>query len=189
MKTRAQALEWLELFGPAVVAGTVLALLFSVAVQQDLRQSANDPQIQLAEDLAADLTTGTDPHTAAPAKKVDIAGSLAPFIIVFDEAGTPTVSSAQLGGRVPVVPSGVLEYVRQHGEERLTWEPRPGVRIAAVLVRYGGPRPGFVLAGRSLREVERREDALRNYVAMAWLGMVLGVGAATLLIRRLRWRK
>lgn len=187
MNTRTQVLDWLELFAPAVVGGTVLALLVSVAVQQDLRQSANDPQIQMAEDLAADLSRGTDPHTAAPVRRVNIAWSLAPFIIVFDEAGKPTASSAELDGHVPIVPSGVFEFVRRHGEERLTWQPRQGVRIAAVLVRYGGPHPGFVLAGRSLREVERREDALRNHVAMAWLLMMLGVGSTTFLIHR--WRR
>jgi hypothetical protein len=89
VNTRTQVLDWLELFAPAVVGGTVLALLVSVAVQQDLRQSANDPQIQMAEDLAADLSTGTDPHTAAPVRRVNIAWSLAPFIMVFDEAGKP----------------------------------------------------------------------------------------------------
>ena len=57
---------------------------------------------------------------------------------------------------IPRPPHGVLEYVRDHGEERVTWQPERRVRIAAVVVRYEGKGSGFVLAGRSLREIEGR---------------------------------
>ena len=63
---------------------------------------------------------------------------------------------------------------RQHGEERLSWQPRRGVRIAAVVQRVGGAHPGFVLAGRSLREVEDREEQVLQMAGATWIGM-LGV--------------
>ena len=37
---------------------TGLSGLIYVGIQQDLRQTANDPQIQMAEDIAAKLTDG-----------------------------------------------------------------------------------------------------------------------------------
>ncbi len=40
----------------------------------------------------------------------------------------------------------------------------PGVRNAVVVVRYGGEHPGFVLAGRSLREVEQRVSVMGTLV-------------------------
>jgi hypothetical protein len=62
-----------------------------------------------------------------------------------------------------------LEYVRSHGEDRVSWQPEPGVRIAAVIIRYQGAQSGFVLAGRSLREVEVREDNAEAYAGAAWV--------------------
>jgi hypothetical protein len=62
-----------------------------------------------------------------------------------------------------------LDYVRTHGQDRVTWQPEPGVRIAAVVVRYQGAQPGFVLAGRSLREVEVREDNAELIAGVAWI--------------------
>jgi hypothetical protein len=65
----------------------------------------------------------------------------------------------------------------------VTWQPRPGVRIASVTVPWHG---GTVLAGRSLREVERQEDNALFLAAAAWLVM-LGALAATALVAAWLW--
>ena len=67
------------------------------------------------------------------------------------------------------LPAGVLDYVKANGEDRITFQPQPGVRIAAVIVPVSGAKPGFVLAGRSLREVENRIDQLNLQVIAALL--------------------
>jgi len=66
----------------------------------------------------------------------------------------------------------VFDYVRQHGEDRITWQPEPGVRSATVVTSYGGAHPGFVLAGRSLRLVEERVDQLGLMVGLGWFGIL-----------------
>ncbi len=145
--------------------------LVYVAVQQDLRLGGNDPQIQMAEDTAAALSNGQQPiSTVLSPFSLDISKSLAPFITVFDDAGNPVGSSGQLDGKMPTLPSGVADYVRTHGEDRITWQPRTGVRIAAVITIYtSGTKSGFVLGGRSLREVESREDLVLSQVTAVWL--------------------
>jgi hypothetical protein len=137
-----------------------------VISQQVLRMSANDPQIQLAEDGASRLREGEAPAAVVPERKVDMASSLAPFVIIYDDLGRPVASSAKLDGRVPTPPRGVLDNVRSYGEERVTWQPRPGVRIASVVTRTPG---GFVVAGRNMREVQIREDRVFKLAAVAWL--------------------
>src|SRR5665811_516764 len=62
---------------PLAVAITLLSGLIYGAVQQVLRQDANDPQIQMAQDTAAALTAGAAPESLASATPVDIALSLA----------------------------------------------------------------------------------------------------------------
>lgn len=157
--------NWLPI---ALVSVAVCFLIYG-AVQQALRQSANDPQIQMAEDAAYALAKGAAVETVVPLAEIDVARSLYPFLIVYDDSGTVLKASGLLNGQVPPLPHGVLDYTRTHGQDRVTWEPQRGVRIAAVVVRYQGQQPGYVLAGRSLREVEKRETQVELIAGLAML--------------------
>jgi hypothetical protein len=164
-------------YNAVILAGisTILALCLYAIPQQVLRQGLNDPQIQLAGDLAARLERGLSPADTASGERIDMAQSLAPFAIVYDDQGHPMTSQAELNGSVPAPPAGVFDFVRQHGEERVSWQPVPGrggVRIAAVVQRVRGPHPGFVLAGRNMREVEARENQVGHMAGLAWLAML-----------------
>jgi hypothetical protein len=171
------AVRSLRVWLPIAVAVTLLSGLVYTLVQQELRQTANDPQIQMAEDTAARLAAGAAATSLVPSVRVDIAASLATFIIIYDHNGRVSASSATLDGTTPALPAGVLSSARTSGEDRITWEPRSGVRVAAVVVpvRTGGS----VLAGRSLREVELRESDLLGATALAWL-FILGAVAVTI---------
>ena len=166
------------LFNAFILAGIAsgIALALYAIPQHLLRSGANDPQIQLAADAAILLESGTAPSVAVTDANVDVARSLAPFVIAYDDQGRPLASQAKLNGSVPVPPAGVFDYVRQHGEERLSWQPvlgrTGGVRIAAVVQRVSGSHPGFVLAGRSLREVEARIEDVKEMAGLTWLGML-----------------
>jgi hypothetical protein len=162
--------QWL----PLAAGFSVLCLLVHLAVQQSLRWGANDPQIQMAEDGAELLAAGATPKSVLPASKVEISASLAPFMVIYNATGEPLAASGLLHGTSPLLPQGIFDYTRQKGEDRVSWQPEPGVRVAAVVVAYGGAQPGFVLAGRSLREVEKREDQLGQITLLAWLATLAG---------------
>src|SRR6185369_14805114 len=107
------------------------------AVQQNYRLTANDPQIQLAEDSADILASGQNPADMVPGEaNTDMAKSLAPFIIVYDDSGKVVASSVKLDGQTPSLPGGVLDYAKNHTQNTFTWQPKSGVRIAAVAVHY-----------------------------------------------------
>lgn len=152
----------------AVLVTGLCGLLYIVA-QQGLRHGADDPQIQMAEDIAEKLGSGQQSQSILPTEKVDIARSLAPYVILFDATGKPIASSAQLNGQMPTIPTGVFEYVKQNGEDKFTWQPQVGVRSAVVVTRFTGANSGFVLAGRSLREVEEREDDSMRLILLSWI--------------------
>ncbi len=158
---------------------TALCGLVYLTAQQIYRQSANDPQIQMAEDLASDLSSGKKIEEVLPKKEVDISKSLSPFIIIFDSQKRPIASTAVLDGKIPLIPSGVFDYVAEHGEDRFTWQPKSGVRSATVVRKFAGSQSGYVLAGRSLREVEKREERLSQHVGLALISTLF----ATLLIK------
>ena len=100
---------------------------------------------------------------------IDIAGSLSPFLIVIDDTGIAKAASGRLRGEIRAVPSGVLDAARRGGEQRVTWQPERGVRIASVIVPYAGSSGGFVIAGRSLREIEERVEKFQRLIGFLWL--------------------
>ncbi|MDQ6711142.1 MAG: hypothetical protein M3Z11_11375 [Candidatus Dormibacteraeota bacterium] len=169
----------LFVFAPVVVAASIVMALVFAAVQQDLRMGANDPQIQMVEDAAARLNGGASPASVASAPTVDLARSLAPFTIVFGHDHRPLASSAILDGQTPQPPAGVFGAVANGGRSEITWAPRPAVREAAVIVAY---RDGYVLAGRSLRLVEQRADALAQVVVLLFLVLLVFTGLASLCV-------
>jgi hypothetical protein len=154
---------------PLAVAVTGVFGLVYVTSQQMLRMGANEPQARIAQDWAAALAQGAAPDSIGSGGKVDIAASLSTFVAVYDDAGKTVATSGLLHGADPILPAGVFDYTRRNGEDRVTWQPEPGVRIAAVVERYGGARPGFVVAGRSLRESERRDGLMMLISVVAWL--------------------
>jgi hypothetical protein len=169
--------EVLRRWLPLAAAIAVLCLLVYAAVQQSYRTGADDPQIQLAEDAVRALEGGATAASVLPTASVDIERGLAPFVIIYDGQGQPIAGSGTLRGHLPVPPQGVFEFVRTNGEERVTWQPEREVRIASVVRRSTAPAAGFVLAGRSLREVEAREA---NLVRMCGLALVAALGGSLL---------
>jgi hypothetical protein len=169
---------------PIAIVTVGICLLVYAAVQQSFRQSANDPEIQMAEDAASALAKGATVETVVPLAEVDVQRSLSPFMIVYDDSGTVLKTSGLLNGQVSPLPDGVLGYTRVAGQDRVTWEPQQGVRMAALVVRYTGQQSGYVLAARSLREVEKREDQLFLIAGLAMLcilaASLVGVVISTL---------
>jgi hypothetical protein len=154
---------------PFIVAITFICGMIYIVGQQIYRHSANDPQIQMAVDAAAALSSGQAPETLIGNSKVDIAISLAPYLIIFDPAGQSIASSAILDNQTPTIPAGIFDYTKQHGQDRITWQPKAKVRQAAIIVYYEGQHSGFVLAGRSMREIEMREGQLLSICIICWL--------------------
>jgi len=164
-----------KLFIPLAFIMTVMAGLVYLTVQQNFRMNANDPQIQIAEDLATQLSAGAPVNPNSLTASIDISKSLSTFVLIYDDAGKIITGSGKLNGQFPTMPAGVLDYTRTVGEDRLSWQPQTDVRVALVVIKYNGPNPGFVAVGRSLREVEQREAMLGWQVLAGWLAGIVGL--------------
>src|SRR5579859_6651278 len=133
----------IKIWIPFVFISTVLAGTILLAVQQNYRQSANDPQIYLAEDAAHYLSDGsTEISNYNNRLNVEISESLYPFVMIFDEKGKLIAGDALINGQAPVfyLPTGIFKWVANHGEDRVTWQPQSGVRIATVIVPFSSSK-------------------------------------------------
>lgn len=165
--------KFLKAWIPLVILSTIFFGTLYLTLQQSYRLTSNDPQIQVAEDLKEVLQKGTSAQEVVGLEQIDIAKSLSSFIIIFDDNGKPVASQAVLDGRIPTPPDGVFENTKKKGEHRVTWEPKKGVRIASVLVRFEGSKPGYILTGRSLREVESRISGLNLQIGIPFAASLI----------------
>ena len=188
--------KWL----PLVVAITGVFGFSYVAVQQNYRQSMNDPQIQMAEDAAISLARDYTPANVVPrgVVPIDIKESLAPWITVYDASGTPLESNAVLDNAPPHLPTGLFDtttwrplknFVAPTGAEtRVSWQPRPDVRQAVILVQFLTPHGvGYVAVGRSMRTTEERIINLTELAAVAWSTTILATFLTIFLLLALGW--
>lgn len=156
----ASIIQWIPLAILTIAfAGTVYA-----ATQSNYRGSANDPQIQMATDARNALVSGATPQSLVPATQIDIAQSLAPYLVIYDTTGHVVAASATLHGQPLAPPSGVFISAKTVPMDTLTWMPEQGVRSAIVVMHYAD---GYVLSGRSLQLVEQRESDLELVVGLA----------------------
>ncbi len=171
-------LKALLLWLPFALAITIMSALVYVTVQQNFRMSANDPQIQLVQDAQKDLANGAPAEAFTSQQATDISKSLAPYILVFNEKGETVAGTAALDGQLPKFPSGVFDAAKSRGENRFTWQPKAGIRQAVILDKYesknaSSTTTGFVAVGRSIREIEVRENNLTRMALISWLAALL----------------
>lgn len=150
---------------------TVFWLGIYVVGQQIRRRGANQPQITMVETAIEKLVLGAEITSVIPTKTIDMAMSLEPFMIIFNENGEVATASVKLDGKTPTIPKGVLDYAKSKGINKITWQPKMGVRNAIVIKPY--PH-GWILAGRSLAEVEAEESKWLKISVLLWLGTEIG---------------
>jgi len=149
----------------------VLCFFSFVAAQQNLRQGANDPQIELSQNVADSIMSGNKP--SLPVSKVDISKSLSLYVIIYNEKKQVVYSTPQINGLDVRPPEGVLDSAKTKGSNRVTWQPAPKVRQAIVVQYFNkGKIVGYVVVGRSLKEVESRIDNLTK-IFFTTLGFAL----------------
>src|SRR4051812_25238317 len=111
---------------PLVVVITGLCGLGYLAGQQVLRVGGNDPQLQGGRAAARRLSAGGPLARVGPRGTVDVGARRAVFPIVYNARGRVLASPGMLHGQPPALPGGVLDFVRENGENRRSWQPEQG---------------------------------------------------------------
>jgi hypothetical protein len=190
LMTRDEAMRR-PIFFHAITLCVVLTLMggaAAITMQQLLRRGADQPQIQMAKNYASQIVVGKRLEDVLPPVHIDIARSLEPFAIYYNDQGEPVGATGHLDQSVPAPPAGVFSYLRTHPVDNFTWQPRPGLRIAAVAFHVNGPNPGFILVGRSLTLVQQQENALRRGTFITWFALMALLALGALFLNRAQAR-
>jgi hypothetical protein len=158
---------------PLALATTLLCGFAYFGLMHYIRTEANNPQIQLAQDIATSLYGNQTPN-ANLSGNVDIQKSIAPFVVVYNSNGAPVDGTGKLDDQLPNISPGILTEVERQTERRFTWQPNDTVQVAAVVRYYQNEQhAGYVLAGKNLRETEQLQSKLLIYIASSWASILI----------------
>jgi hypothetical protein len=174
----------LRLWLLAVAIGGGLTLFAYIAVQQSLRLGLNDPQWQIAEDTAAQLSQGVAPESVIPRVTVDESRSLSPFVTVVDSHIHVLASSGKIGDILPLPPASSFPDAQKRGDNWFSWQHDDNtVRDAAVIVPYHHDgQSGYVLVARSMRQTENTIGHITVLAGLTLLGVLLAPAIILLLV-------
>lgn len=169
----------------AVFTLSILALY--ITTQQVLRLEANTQIAMMVQDIASqDIMSQIQPgSTIDYSRSVDVSKIASPFVIIADNTMHIVESSISVKGSEPTLSSGVFEYAKMKGENRLTWQPMQGVR-EALIVKYVSSASGgwYAIAGQSLQETEKLIDIIGIDLLMGWVGGNIILFAVTYLTKQ-----
>lgn len=170
----------LGVVGSVVALVAVLFATLYVVVQQVERAGADDAPQRLASQVAARIAAGTESPLDGIAS-VDLPADESVWVTVVGPDGTAVASTASLDGAPPRPPAGVIDRARSVGQNRVTWQPRPGLRFATVEVAAGHD---VVVAGQSLGPAERRIDQVGTIVGAGFLAALAVVAVGLVVVGR-----
>jgi hypothetical protein len=173
---------------------SVLLLAVAVLNQQLLRRRADRGPTFVAEIVSSSMRDAQSEairaHIAAQIltdHKLELSSprflnSALLFTVVYDASGHALGGNATLHGALPQPPQGIFDVIRSRGEDKVTWQPQPGIRVAL----YGRPMPngGFVVSGQSLIPGEARTARFYTFLRWMWAFAMLACCALILFTRR-----
>jgi hypothetical protein len=182
---REQFRVWLAIVGAATL---VLGAAYSM-VQQEARLAANDTPISVTESARRLLESGSAPVDVVAKQKTNLRTDNWVFTIVTDSSRHVLASSANLDGKTPLPPQGVFDYTKDHGTDKITWQPDSGVRLAIYVSTYKSDNDsGYIISGQSLKLTEQRINRLSLIAVVSWVITVGWISFALLLPKTRRAR-
>lgn len=164
---------WLAVVGSAlIVLGTAYVL-----VQQSNRLGAYDQPVALNQIVRHRLDNGVSSTAAVLTQPASLRDNY-PFAIITDSKLQVQASSTLSGTITLLPPKGTFDYAKAHGQDRFTWQPTPGVRVATIITSYKNGSQ-YVLTGQSLKEAEYR---IAIFTALVFLGMLAVLTWATVVL-------
>lgn len=157
---------------------TLFTLMVYGTAQHLLRTGANMLPATSARYMTQQLARGLPTTAFFPALNQDMPSGGAQFFLIADKEGKPLIATYTIGGKPPSIPKGAYDYAAKHGENRLTWQPKPDIREAIIIRPYKTKdnSGGFVVSGTSLLEPETSLALLTKKLLLGWL-LTIGVAS------------
>lgn len=164
-----------------LILTVIFGSIFTIG-QQVLRGDSDYPQVEVIQQVEGIIKQGVPLDVIVNSEEaIDLESSMSLFVMIFDKDKNLVGSSAKIGGQSPTPSAENFDLAKSKGENRFTWQPEKGVRVAAVLKPVGDN--AYVLAGKSLKETDKRVKTLAVYTLIGWASAIILSVLLTLAIK------
>lgn len=185
MKNLSEVLETyraVAIFLSLVLLVTTIFVSICYASRAVFRQAANDPQIEVTEQVAKIIEQGVPLEAIiSSAEVVELNDSKALFVVIYDGEKNLVASSATLDGQSLSIPAEQVALASGQDTHRFDWQPKDELKFALVSKKVGDS--AYIVAGRSLAETTLRMESLRPILFGGWIVSILFSLLITFLIR------
>lgn len=185
MKNLQQVLNTYRTIVIFVLLATILTIIFGAIYGTGylvLRGDSNDPQIEVTRQVEDIIDQGVPLDAIVNSEEaIDLSESMSLFVSIFDKDSKLVSSTVKVDGESPTPNWDAFAKARETGEHRFDWEPKEGLRAAAVMKSVG--ENGFVLAGKSLNETDKRLETLALCTSIGWAVSILLAAVLTIAIK------
>jgi hypothetical protein len=164
-------------FLPIVIILLATASTF-ILLQQTIRLGANEEIGTLADNIIVAVEKNRAVLDNQPQDQlIDPTKQDLIFIQAYNEDGSIIFSTLGLDGDNQIkIPQGVLDNAKNN-KNTVTWSPKKDIRLATVVRRFGGDKPGYIVTGRSLKNEEGKINKIGKVAGITALvsSVILGI--------------
>ncbi|MBC7472193.1 MAG: hypothetical protein H7196_02960 [candidate division SR1 bacterium] len=157
-------------FFPVIIIILTTATTF-VLLQQNIRLGADEEISTLSDNIITAVEKNRAVLDNQPQDQlVDPTKSDLIFIQAYNDDNSLIFSTLGIdGNNQSKVPQGVLDTAKKNGRNNVTWSPKKDIRLAVVIQRFNGEKPGFIVTGRSLKTFDAKVYKLGKIASFATL--------------------
>lgn len=162
----------IAIFLTLVLMSTIAFAAIFFSSRNSLRQQANDPQVEVTEQVAGIMRQGAPLDAiVSGAEQIDLATSDTLFVALYDKDKNLAGATATVNGQPLSIPAESFDQASVNGGYRFDWVVTDGREIAGVMKQVDDL--GYVVAGRSLAEYELRVAPLFRPLLIGWIASIL----------------
>jgi hypothetical protein len=164
-------------FLPIIVIILTIATSF-VLIQQNIRLNADEEISTLSDNIISAVEKNRAVLDNQPQDQlVDPTKSDLIFIQAYNDDNSIIFSTLGIdGNNQSKVPQSALDAAKKNNRNNITWSPKKDIRLATVVQRFNGDKPGYIVTGRSLKTSDAKVNNLGKTAAIGALASIAILG-------------
>jgi hypothetical protein len=164
-------------FLPIIIIILTTATAF-VLLQQNIRLSADEEISTLSDNIISAVEKNRAVLDNQPQDQlVDPSKSDLIFIQAYNDDNSIIFSTLGIdGNNQSKVPQSALDAAKKNNRNNITWSPKKDIRLATVVQRFNGEKPGYIVTGRSLKTFDTKINNLGKTAGLSALASIAILG-------------
>jgi hypothetical protein len=164
-------------FLPIIIIVLTSATSF-VLLQQNIRLSVDEEISTLSDNIVSAVEKNRAVLDNQPQDQlVDPTKSDLIFIQAYNDDNSIIFSTLGIdGNNQSKVPQNELDTAKKNNRNNITWSPKKDIRLATVIQRFNGEKPGYIVTGRSLKTSDVKIYKLGRIAALSALASTVIIG-------------